>query len=70
MSDYTHGELLVAEEAITEVLARAHRTAQAEDEPNEARAVLHIARTFADELAETDPEFDRVGFIEASMDRS
>ena len=31
--------------------------------PNEARAVLHVAHSFADELATMDPEFDRLQFI-------
>jgi pimeloyl-ACP methyl ester carboxylesterase len=59
-------ETVVAEEVIEHVLARAHQTADA----NEARAVFHVARSIADELAQTDPGFDPVRFIEASTDRS
>ena len=32
-------------------------------EPNEARAILHVAHSFADELAALDPRFDRLQFI-------
>jgi hypothetical protein len=70
MSADTHGEPVVAEEEIVQVLARAHRTAELQNAPNEARAILHVARSFADELARTDPEFDRTRFIEAFTDRS
>jgi hypothetical protein len=48
---------------IARVLGRAHRTAESLDEPNEARAILHLAQSFADELAAADPRFDRLGFI-------
>jgi hypothetical protein len=37
---------------------------EAIDAPNEARAILDVAQSFADELATLDPEFDRVQFIE------
>ena len=70
MSADPHFEPVVTEEVIVQVLARAHRTAEAQNAPDEERAVLHLADSFADELAQTDPEFDRVGFIEASTDRS
>jgi hypothetical protein len=69
MSVDPQSEPVVAEEVIVEVLARAHRAA-AEKAPDEARAILHMAASFADELAQTDPEFDRVRFIEASTDPS
>jgi hypothetical protein len=52
------------EEMIAHVLCSAHWTA----EPNEARAILHVAREFADELAAADPEFDRLEFIEATTE--
>jgi hypothetical protein len=63
-------ETVVAEQVISQVLCRAHRTAEVQDAPNEERAILHVARSFADELAQTDPRFDRERFIEASTDRS
>lgn len=52
------------DQLITRVLRRAHGTAEALDRPNEARAILHLAQSFADELATADPRFDRVRFIE------
>jgi len=58
------------EQVIAQVLCRAHRTAEVQDSPNEERAILHVAQSFADELAQTDTEFDRVRFIEASTDWS
>ena len=51
------------DELIARVLHRAHRTAEAHDAPDEARAVLHVAQSFADELATLDPRFDRLQFI-------
>jgi hypothetical protein len=51
------------DELIARVLHRAHRTMEALNEPNEARAVLQVAHSFADELATLDPRFDRLQFI-------
>ena len=48
---------------IVEVLGRAHRTAQAADEPGEARAILNVAHEFANELAAARADFDRKRFI-------
>jgi hypothetical protein len=48
---------------IARVLRRAHGTMEAFETPAEARAVLHVAHAFADELATLDPQFDRVQFI-------
>ena len=36
---------------------------EAPNAPDEARAVLHVAHSFADELATLDPRFDRLQFI-------
>ena len=61
-----------AEEVIgklSEVLGRAHRTADAANEPGEARAILHVAHEFADELAAARPDFDRDRFIGEIMKR-
>jgi hypothetical protein len=59
-----HSPALAAEfELIARVLGRAHRTAEALDEPDEARAILHLAQSFADELATADPRFDRLRFV-------
>jgi hypothetical protein len=51
------------DEMIARVLHRAHQTAEAHDAPDEARAILYLAQSFADELATLDPRFDRVQFI-------
>ncbi len=51
------------DQLIVRVLSGAHRTMQAVSAPNEARAILHVARSFADELAGLDPRFDRLQFI-------
>ena len=51
------------DQLIARVLRRAHRTAEALDTPNEARAILHLAQSFADELAAADPGFNRLRFI-------
>lgn len=50
------------------VLRRAHRTAEASEAPNDARAILHLAQSFADELATLDPRFDRLRFIKEVME--
>jgi hypothetical protein len=51
------------DELIARVLSRAHRAMESHDAPDEARAVLHLAHSFADELATLDPRFDRLQFI-------
>jgi hypothetical protein len=51
------------DELIVRVLSDAHRTMQAHNWPDEARGVLHVAHSFADELATLDPQFDRLRFI-------
>jgi hypothetical protein len=50
-------------ELIARVLSGAHRTMEARNAPDEARAVLDVAHSFADELAALDPRFDRLRFI-------
>jgi hypothetical protein len=51
------------DELIARVLGRAHQEMQARNAPDEARAVLHLAHAFADELSTLDPRFDRMQFI-------
>jgi hypothetical protein len=51
------------DELIARVLRRARGTMEALSAPGEARAVLHVAHSFADELATLDPRFDRLQFI-------
>jgi hypothetical protein len=53
------------------VLSRARRTMEARNSPDEARAILHVAHSFADEVATRNPRFDRLQFIKDVMeDRS
>jgi hypothetical protein len=51
------------DELVARVLGRAHRMAEALNQPDEARAILRVANSFADELAIQDPRFDRLQFI-------
>jgi hypothetical protein len=55
---------------IARVLGRAHRTAEALNAANDARAILHVAQSFADELASVDPDFDPVQFIKEVRDET
>jgi hypothetical protein len=61
-------EISVDSSVIAQVLGRAHRTAEAQNAPNEARVILHVAHSFADELAGTDHRFDRERFIQAATE--
>jgi hypothetical protein len=56
------------EQLIARVLRGAHRTMEATGSPDEARAILHVARSFADELSTLNPRFDRVQFIKDATD--
>jgi hypothetical protein len=51
------------EELIARVLGRAHHMADTLGAPSDARAILHVAQAFADELATLDSRFDRVQFV-------
>ena len=53
-----------AEQLVACVLRRARVTAETLGEASEARAILHLAHSFADELAAANPHFDRLRFIE------
>jgi hypothetical protein len=53
---------------VARVLRRAHESAEARNAPNEARAILEVAHMFADELIASQPEFDRLGFVEAATE--
>jgi hypothetical protein len=53
----------VNDELVAQVLRDAHQQAEAIDAPGEARAILELSQSFADQLAAADPEFDRIGFI-------
>ena len=60
------GDPLAAGELIAHVLRRAHDKARTLNSHDEARAILHIAWWLADELAATNPGFDRTCFVKAS----
>jgi hypothetical protein len=64
------GDAAAIEELIAHVLGRAHRMAERFDAPDEARAIFHVAHSFADELAGADPEFDRPRFIQKATNSS
>jgi hypothetical protein len=53
---------------VARVLRRAHQTAQASNAPSDARAILHVAQLFADELTASHPGFDRLGFVGAATE--
>jgi hypothetical protein len=57
------GDAMAPEELIAQVLRGARLMAEALDPPNDSRAILHVAHSFADELATTNPDFDRLRFI-------
>jgi hypothetical protein len=48
------GEAMVPEQLIAQVLGRAHCKAVANDAPHEARAILHVAHSFAGEQEDQD----------------
>jgi hypothetical protein len=56
------------DELVARVLGQAHRAAYAHSAPDEARVILELAQSFADELAKTDLRFDRLRFIEAATE--
>jgi hypothetical protein len=62
------GEPLAVDEFVARVLDQAHKAAYANDAPEEARVILGLAQLFADELAKTNPQFDRLRFIKAATD--
>ena len=56
------------DEMVARVLRRAHQQAEAVNAPSEARAILDVAQSFADELAAADPGFDRLQFIQSATE--
>jgi hypothetical protein len=54
---------VAVDQYIADVLRRAHQKAEAFDEPDEARGILHVAQLFAEELAKEDSQFDGPQFI-------
>jgi hypothetical protein len=64
------GDAVAIEELIAHVLGRAHRMAERFNAPDEARAIFHVAHSFADELARADPQFDRARFLRTATNSS
>jgi hypothetical protein len=62
------GDLEAVDQFVARVLRRAHESAEARNEPNEARAILGVAHLFADELTANHPGFDRLGFVAAATE--
>ena len=62
------GDAEAVDRFVARVLRRAHQSAEARNAPNEARAILDVAQTFADELIASNPGFDRFGFVEAATE--
>lgn len=59
-------DLLEIEKFIARVLERAHTTAMSSDNTDEARAIFHLAMSFAEEMEVRTPGFDRFRFIDAA----
>jgi hypothetical protein len=62
------GDPEAVDQFVARVLRRAHQSAEARNEPSEARAILGVAHLFADELTASDPGFDRFDFITAATE--
>jgi hypothetical protein len=62
-SPTNNGRVEAVDELVARVLGPPHREMEARNAPEEARAVLHVAHSFADELSTMDPHFDRMQFI-------
>ena len=62
------GEPVAVDEFVARVLDQAHQAAWAHAAPDEARVILGLAQLFADELAKTNPQFDRLRFIKAAVE--
>jgi hypothetical protein len=63
-------EPVAVDEYLADVLHRAHATAEADGEADEARAILHVAELFAEDLTSTNPRFDRLRFIHSVIAQS
>jgi hypothetical protein len=59
-----------ADQLIARVLRNAHQAAMAGGAPDEARSILEVAESFADELWATDSGFDRLAFLGAITEPS
>jgi D-hexose-6-phosphate mutarotase len=59
-----NGPVETVDQMIARVLRQAHQQMEAQDAPDEARGILHVAHSFADELSKWNPRFDRMQFIQ------
>ena len=62
------GDSEAVDEFVARVLLQAHRSAEARNAVDEARAILGLAHLFADELTAGDPGFDRISFVTAATE--
>jgi hypothetical protein len=53
------------ERFVARILREKHQAALAAGAPDGARTILEVAQWFADDMASTDPGFDRMAFITA-----
>lgn len=53
------------ERFVARILRHKHQAALAAGAPDGARMILEVAQWFADDMAATDPGFDRMAFIKA-----
>lgn len=67
-TEHETSETTRLDELIARVLHRAHEAAHVHAAPDEARVILHLAQSFADELARTNLQFDRPRFIKAALE--
>ena len=63
-------EGVAVEEFVARVLAHAYRATVANNAPNDTRGVLYVTHCFAEELATTNPRFDRLRFVSAATNSS
>ena len=61
------GEPVAVDQFVARVLDQAHQAANANAAPDEARVILCLAQSFADEFAKSNPRFDRPRFIHAAI---
>ncbi len=63
------GDPEAVDQFVARVLRRAYQTAYARHASSESRAILGVAQLFADELTNSHPGFDRLGFVMAATKR-
>jgi hypothetical protein len=68
LCDPASGQRLYDAASVERMIVRVLRRAHGDAEPDDARAILDVAHSFADEIAAADPQFDRLPFIEAAVE--